>query len=165
MMSYNSFGMCFLLGITTWGHILIINADAGQIAFQETLPCHFFQPFLFEATEENKQAWVFLKGKLHLSLVVRVSAGVRAMQGVMKVRAAPGKRGGGFSNWSLPETTVLQVWRPQNRIHLQNPNMTPFPLYFSNRAMAHFFNPITHLRRFCNVNNWSGMSQLSIQYC
>lgn len=76
-------------GIATWEHILLINADAGQIAFQESLPCHFFQPLLSEDTEEIKRAWVFLEGMLCLSLVARVSAGVCAMQEVMTERATP----------------------------------------------------------------------------
>lgn len=48
-----------------------------------------FSNHSFLKTEEIKQAWVFLEGKLCLSLAVRVSAGVCARQSVMTERAAP----------------------------------------------------------------------------
>lgn len=71
--------------------------------------------------EENKQAWVFLKGKLCLSLVGYVQCRV------WWERESSSRQERGFSNWLLPEATLFQVWRPQNRIRRQNPNMTHFP--------------------------------------
>lgn len=66
-------------------------------------------------TEEIKQAWVFLEGKLCLSLVARVrwcvcNAGRNGRKS--SSLCPPGMRGES-SDWPLPETTLLQVWKPQ----------------------------------------------------
>lgn len=118
-------------------------------------------------TEEIKQAWVFLEGKLCLSLLARVrwcvcNAGRNGRKS--SSLCPPGVRGES-SNWPLPETTLFQVWKPQRRLYLQNPNMTPFLLCFWNMAMTHFLSNYSVSRNFCSVNNGFAIMQLDAWYC